>query len=148
MTDLDPHPSAVESPAVVRLVGGLLRDRRVRYVVVGAVASAIYYGVFSAGWLLSSGRIPYLALAVVANFVCAVATYPLYRRRVFHSTGGGLSGFLRFYLICIWALVFALVGLPLLIELGHLPVLLAQAIIIVVSPLINYQMSKYWAFRR
>jgi putative flippase GtrA len=40
-----------------------------------------------------------------------------------------------------------MVGLPVLIEWVGLPVLLAQAIIILVNPLINYQLSRYWTFR-
>lgn len=125
----------------------VLGDRRVRYVVVGGISAVVYYALFSAGWLLSAGRIPYLVMAVLANFGCAVLTYPMQRLGVFQFTGPWLAGFLRFYLVCLWALVFAFVGLPLLVEVVHLPVLLAQAIVVVVSPLINYQISKYWAFR-
>ena len=129
------------------LIDRLAQDRRVRYVFAGGVAALIYYLVFSGGWLLSAGRMPYLAMAVVANLVTAITTYPLYRRGVFRVTGPWLSGFLRFYVICLWSLAFGFVGLPLLIEVAGVPVLLAQAIVIVASPLINYQVNKFWAFR-
>jgi putative flippase GtrA len=125
----------------------LFEDRRVRYVVVGGVAAAVYYMVFSGGWLLLSGHVPYLAMAVVANLVTAVATFPLYQRGVFRTVGPWLPGFLKFYAICFWCLVFTLVGLPLLVEIGRLPVLLAQAVVLVVSPLINYQVNRCWTFR-
>ncbi|MEU7868203.1 hypothetical protein [Dactylosporangium sp. NPDC049140] len=58
------------------------------------------------------------------------------------------SLFARFYVICLWALVFMYVGLPLLVELAHVAVLPAQALLIVTAPLINYRPSKLWAFRR
>jgi putative flippase GtrA len=125
----------------------LLDDRRVRYLLVGGVAAVVYYGVFSGGWLLWGGRVPYLALVVLANLVTAATTYPLYRRGVFRAGGPWLAGFLRFYLTCFGSLVFNLVGLPLLVELGRLPVLLAQAVLVVASPLINYQVNRRWAFR-
>jgi putative flippase GtrA len=136
-----------EARGLVGLIGGVLGDRRVRYLLAGGVAAVVYYGTFSAGWLLGAGRIPYLVMTVLANWVCAVVTYPLYRRLVFRSDGPWLPGFLRFYLICLWSLAFSLAGLPLLVEVGHLPVLLAQAIVIVVSPIVNYQLNRRWTFR-
>ena len=152
MTALGPPPAEADRAAagdrpVRRVLLTVLADRRFRYLVVGGVSAVVYYGLFSAGWLLSGGRIPYLLVAVLANFLTCVSTYPLYRRRVFASTGPWLPGLLRFYLVCLWALAFSLVGLPLLIEVAHVPVLLAQAIIILLSPVINYQFSRYWAFR-
>jgi putative flippase GtrA len=125
-----------------------VRDRRVRYVAVGALSSATYYGLFSAVWLAGGGSIPYLAVAVLANGATAALTYPLYRRGVWRTTAQGLRGFFRFYAVTLWALAFNLVALPILVEWVGLPVLLAQAIIIIVSPLINYQLMRFWAFRR
>ena len=123
-------------------------DRRVRYVAVGAVSSAVYYALFTAIYLTTRDHLHYLAVPVLANLGCAVATYPLQRRWVFRSTGPVLRGFLKFYVICLWALVFTYAGLPLLVELAHVPVLPAQALLIVTAPLINYQLSRFWAFRR
>lgn len=143
-----PDPPGEPPGRAERLVRTLLADRRIRYLLVGGIAATVYYGVFSAGWLLSGGAIPYLAMAVLANAVCTVTTYPLYRRGVFRAAGPWLPGLAKFYVICLWSLAFTLAGMPLLVEIADLPVLLSQAIIIVVSPLINYQMNKYWAFRR
>jgi putative flippase GtrA len=114
-----------------------------RYILTGGLASAVYYAVFSAGWLVS---VPYLLMAVVANLVTAVVTFPLYRRGVFRYSGPRLPSFLRFYAVCLWSLGFNLVGLPLLIEVAGLPVLLAQLVVIVVVPLVNYQVNKHWTF--
>ena len=134
-----------------RVVSGtvrrILRDRRVRYLFAGGVAAAVFYGCFAGGWLLSGGQVPYLLMAVVANVVTAIVTYPLYRTVVFRTGGPWLAGFARFYIICFGSLAFTLVGLPTLVEVGHLPVLLAQAILIVVVPLVNYQVNRYWTFR-
>ena len=128
-------------------IGTILADRRVRYLLVGGVAAAVFYGVFAGGWLLLGHHAPYLAMVLVANLVTAATTYPLYRRHVFASTGPWLRGFLRFYAVCFGSLVFNLVSLPLLVEVAHLPVLPAQAIVIVVTPLVNYQVNRCWTFR-
>ena len=126
----------------------VLADRRVRYVAVGGVSSAVYYALFAAIYLSTRHHLHYLAVPVLANLGCAVATYPLQRRWVFRSKGPVLSGFLKFYVICLWAMLFTYAGLPLLVELAGVPVLVAQAVLIVTAPLLNYQLSKFWAFRR
>ena len=115
----------------------------VRYVLTGGAATAVYYAVFAAGWLVG---VPYLAMAVLANWITAVVTFPLYRRGVFRSSGPWVPAFLRFYAVCLWSLGVNLVGLPLLIEVARLPVLFAQLLVIVVVPLVNYQVNKYWTF--
>jgi putative flippase GtrA len=129
------------------VVVALLADRRVRYVLSGGVAAVVYYGVFSGGWLLSRGHLPYPLMAVIANLVTAGSTYPLYRSVVFRTGGPWIAGFLKFYTICFWSLVFTIVGLWVLVELVGLWVLAAQAVLVVVSPLINYQLNRVWAFR-
>ncbi len=140
----DPVPPPARQVGVLRTLAG---DRRVRYVVVGGLAAVIYYATFSVGWLLLSRTIPYLLMAVIANIVTAVSTYPMYRSAVFQHAGPWLAGFLRFYVICFWSLLWSLVGLPLLVEVGHVHVLIAQAIIVLAVPLLNYQIMKFWTFR-
>jgi putative flippase GtrA len=130
-----------------QLLRTLVSDQRIRYLATGGITAAVYYAIFSAGWVLLHGRIPYLVMAVIANMLTAVLTYPIYRVAVFRATGPWLSGFARFYAVFVWGLVFSLGGLPLLVEVVHMNVLVAQAIILVASPLINYQLHKLWAFR-
>jgi hypothetical protein len=104
--------------------------------------------VFAAGWLAGSGAIPYPLLALIANAVQAGLTYQLYRRGVWQVPGQGFRGFLRFYAGGLWALAFVLFGLPLLVEVVGVPVLLAQAILLVAIPLLNYQLQRFWTFRQ
>jgi putative flippase GtrA len=135
-TDARPHP-----------IRAIVNDQRIRYLATGGITAVVYYTIFSAGWLLLHGRIPYLAMAVIANLLTAVLTYPIYRVAVFRATGPWIAGFARFYAVFVWGLIFSLGGLPLLVEVLHMNVLVAQAIILVASPLINYQLHKLWAFR-
>jgi putative flippase GtrA len=129
---------------LARLAG----DQRVRYVFAGSIGAVVYYGLFTLGWLTVSRWLPYLLIATVASTMTAIGTYPIYRSVVFRATGPWLSGFLRFYVVCVWALIFSLGGLWTLVEVAGLHPLPAQAIIITLGPLINYQAGKLWAFRR
>ncbi|MEV4130625.1 GtrA family protein [Dactylosporangium sp. NPDC049742] len=145
-------PPAEPAPShhswLVRTAITLYNDRRVRYLGVGGVSAVAYYGSFAAVYLLTRDHWHYLVPTIIANFICALCTYPLQRHFVFQSKGPIISGFLKFYVICLWALAFTMLGLPLLVEVFNVPVLISQAILIVVAPLINYQLSKLWAFRR
>lgn len=150
MTDLDeqaPQPAYLAALSRWPLLHRLAADRRVRYLFAGGAGAVVYYAIFSTSWLLLSPWVPYLPMVVVANFLTAIITFPLYRTGVFQSTGRWLPAFLRFYVSCFWALCFALIGLPLLVEVAHVHVLLATAIIIGLVPLMNYQIQRFWAFR-
>jgi putative flippase GtrA len=126
----------------------LVADRRIRYVLAGGLSAVIYYGAFSAGWLLWGRHVPYLVIAIIANAVAAGLTFPIYRRVVFQHLGPWAPAFVKFYLVYVWGLIFSLVGLPPLVEWAGLPVLLAQAVVIVATPVLNYQLHRIWAFRR
>ncbi len=150
MTDVRlPARTRVGPPATVAPRRRLpLRDRRVRYLLAGGVAAVTYYLIFSVGWLYLPKWLSYLAIAAVANLLTAVLIYPMYRHVVFHTKGPWFTGFLRFYVTAVWALAYALAGLPFLVEILDVHVLVASAIIIVSSPLINYQIHRLWAFRQ
>ena len=123
-------------------------DQRVRYLVAGGFGALLYYVLFGVSWLTWGYAVPYLLIAVATSTICAVVTYPVYRLLVFRAGGPVLPEFLRFYLLCIGALAFNLGGLSALVEVVGLPVLAAQAIVVVAGPLINYQLGRLWAFRR
>lgn len=121
--------------------------RPLRYLLAGGVAAALYYGVFAAGWTLLGARLPYLVVAVLANVTTAAPIYQIYRRLVFRVRGPWWAGFARFAVLSIGSLLVVTAGLPMLVEVAGLPVLLAQAIVITGSPLVNYQLARLWAFR-
>lgn len=129
---------------LLRLLAG---DRRVRYACTGGLAAGVYYAAFAAGWLLLSRWLPYLAVALLANLVTALLTYPIYRRMVFRTGGAWLAGLVRFYLLSVGGLLFMVAALPVLVEVADLHVLVAQAIVIAGIPLVNYQLNRTWAFR-
>jgi putative flippase GtrA len=134
-------------PRTVKPILRLLADRRIRYLFTGGIAAAVFYGTFAGTWLLLRDQVPYLLVVLFGSIVTALTTYPIYRFAVFNSTGPWLSGFFRFYTVSLWGLGFNFAALPFLVEIVHLHVLIAQAIVILAGPLINYQLHRRWTFR-
>lgn len=147
-TDEPLPPARTLRPTPRGLLRWALNDQRVRYVATGASAAGIYYLYFALGWILSSGRIPYLLMAIIANGLTAVTSYPIYRVVVFGSNVGWISGFVRFYTVFVWGLIWSLLLLPPLVEWLHVPVLISLALAVVLMPLVSYQVNRLWVFRR
>lgn len=145
--------SAQDAPAVrpgrslPRPIARLMADRRIRYLFTGGLAAAVFYATFAGTWLVVQDVIPYLVVVIFANIVSALTTYPIQRHMVFKATGPWLSGFLRFYAVTLWGLGFNLAALPFLVEIVGLHVLISQAIILVLGPLMNYQLHRRLTFR-
>lgn len=150
MTENAPEPPAGMSGGAGPLLR-FVRDQRVAFLIVGATNTAIGFGWFvlfeflvgkplgGAGYLVS------LLLAHIASVLCAFA---LYRRFVFRVRGHVLRDLARFELLYLVSLGINFVCLPLLVELGNVPPILAQAMIVVVTTLISFFGHKNFSFRR
>lgn len=123
-----------------------MRDHRIRYLMVGAGTNLLYFALFWLGWQLLEGTVPYLVVTAGANLGTAVLVYPAYRGFVFGSTTTWLKGFWKFYTVFVIGLVASLVGMPLLIEVLGVPVVVAQAIVIAVVPVVSYLLHRFWTF--
>jgi putative flippase GtrA len=135
----------------VRTVRRLFQDERVRFLVVGGINTAFGYAVFAALYLAAGQRIGYLGSLYISYVVGVSLAFVLHRRVTFraHETGGNpVLDFLRFASVYVVSLAVNTIGLPLLVELGHLPALGAQAIMVVVTTIISYVGHKYFSFRR
>lgn len=113
---------------------------------VGAGTNLLYFALFWLGWQLLEGTVPYLVVTAGANLGTAVLVYPAYRGFVFGSTTTWLKGFWKFYTVFVIGLVASLVGMPLLIEVLGVPVVVAQAIVIAVVPVVSYLLHRFWTF--
>lgn len=135
----------------MRTVRRLFQDERVRFLVVGGINTAFGYAVFAALYLDAGQRIGYLGSLYISYVVGVSLAFVLHRRVTFraHETGGNpVLDFLRFASVYVVSLAVNTIGLPLLVELGHLPALEAQAIMVVVTTIISYVGHKYFSFRR
>ena len=130
----------------------LLRDQRVAFLVVGAINTVVGYLPSSPGsWTVGErwGRPwSYLAALACAHVVSVLFAFVLYRFVVFRVRGHVLSDLWRFETVYLSALAVNFVLLPVLVEIAHLPVLLAQALIVFVTSVMSWVGHKHYSFRR
>ena len=123
------------------------RDQRVAFLVVGVFNTLVGYLSFVA-LLPVLGRDHYLIALICAYVISVLVAFVLYRYAVFRVRGHVLSDLWRFATVYIASLAVNLVLLPVLVEFAHLPVLLAQALIVCVTALMNWLGHKHFSFRR
>jgi putative flippase GtrA len=142
--------AGVPVPAGPR-VGRLLQlraDQRVRFLLTGAVNTGFGLLVFTVLELAIGEVLPYLVVLVVAHVIGVLEAFYLYRRTVFLVRGHVVRDLARFESVYLVALAVNLVLLPLLVEVGRLPVIGSQALIVVVTALISFFGHKHFSFRR
>ena len=130
----------------------VIRDQRTAFLVVGVINTVVGFLVF-AGFLLVLGQRwdepwGYLATLTCAHIVGVLFAFVLYRYVVFRVRGHVLSDLWRFETVYLSALAVNFVLLPVLVEIAHLPVLLAQALIVMVTSLMSWVGHKHYSFRR
>jgi len=141
-------PGGMTGPPLLRVI----RDQRVAFLVVGAINTVVGF-LFFAGFLVTVGQWwgkpwGYLVALACAHVVSVLFAFVLYRFVVFRVRGHVLSDLWRFETVYLAALAVNFVLLPLLVEIAHLPVLLAQALIVFVTSVMSWVGHKHYSFRR
>ena len=129
----------------------LFDDERVRFLFVGGINTVFGYAVFVLLYLSAGRVVGYLGSLYLSYLIGVSLAFVLHRRVTFraHETGGNsVVDFLRFASVYLVSLTINTIGLPLLVEFGHLPAIGAQAIMVVVTTMISYLGHKYFSFRR
>jgi putative flippase GtrA len=125
----------------------VVRDQRVAFLAVGAVNTLFGYLCF-AGFLLLLGQSRYLVALVSAYVIAVLFAFATYRFLVFRVRGHVLRDLWRFATVYLTSLAVNFVLLPLLVELAHLRVLVAQALIVFVTSIMSWMGHKHYSFRR
>lgn len=126
----------------------VVRDQRVAFLIVGAINTVFGFLCF-AGFLVTVGhRWGYLAALACSHVVAVLFAFVLYRHVVFRVRGHLLADLWRFETVYLSALAVNFVLLPVLVELAHLRVLLAQALIVFVTSVMSWVGHKNYSFRR
>jgi putative flippase GtrA len=125
----------------------VVRDQRVAFLAVGATNTVIGYLLFAAILLLLGQRL-YLVALVSAYVISVLIAFVLYRSLVFRVRGHVLRDLWRFVTVYLAAFAVNLVVLPLLVEFAHLRVLVAQALIVLITSLMSWVGHKHYSFRR
>lgn len=130
------------------LIRRLLRDERVRFLLIGGVNTVVGYGFFVLFQFLLGERITYFASLLLAHLCASLLAFVLYRLFVFRVRGRVLIDFMRFQVVYLVPLGANLLALPALVEVGHLNVYLAQALIVLASTVVSFIGHKFFSFRR
>ena len=125
----------------------VVRDQRVAFLIVGGINTVVGFLCF-AGFLLLLGKQRYLVALLCAHVVAVLIAFVLYRFAVFKVRGHVLADLWRFETVYLSALAVNFVLLPALVEIAHLPVLLAQALIVLVTSVMSWVGHKHYSFRR
>lgn len=126
---------------------GVVRDQRVAFLGVGAVNTVVGFLCFAA-FLFLLGPDLYLAVLLCGHVVSVLIAFVLYRFMVFRVRGHVLRDLWRFETVYLTALGVNFVLLYGLVDLAHRPVLLSQAMIMVVTSLMSWVGHRYYSFRR
>lgn len=129
-------------------VNALLHDQRMRFLATGAFNTGFAFLVFAALQLLIGASVGYLVVLLLAHVIGVVEAFVVYRLTVFKVKGNVLQDLVRFEAVYLVALAVNLALLPLLVELVHLEVLVAQAVIVVVTALLSFFGHREFSFRR
>jgi putative flippase GtrA len=126
----------------------VIRDQRVAFLIVGGINTVVGYVTF-VGFQLTVGQWwGYLATLACAHVVSVLIAFVLYRFMVFRVRGHVLRDLWRFETVYLSALALNFVLLPVLVEIAHLNVYLAQGLIMFVTSAMSWVGHKNYSFRR
>jgi putative flippase GtrA len=119
----------------------------VKFSAVGASGYVINLAVYSA--LLKGAGVHYRTAAVLAFSVAVTNNFLSNRHWTFKATDGH-AGFqaARFLVVSLFALAFNLIVLELLVAVGDVPKIPAQAVAILAATPLNFVGNKLWSFGR
>lgn len=140
--------SSRRTPAA--LMSRLVGDERVRFVLVGGFNTVFGYALFAGFELLLGAYTGYLVSLYVSFAIATMVAFILHRHFTYRVTGTGniAVDFLRFMGVYLISLLINTAALPLLVEVVGIPVLIAQALIVVITTLVSYFGHKLFSFRR
>ena len=133
-----------------RRVSLLLGDERVRFVLIGGINTVVGYGLYALLYIFAGRFIGYLGALYISYVIAIGIAFVLHRRFTFRVSGTGnvFIDLVRFAAVYVVSLIVNTFLLPVLIELGHVQPLVAQAAIVIVTTLISYFGHKLFSFRR
>jgi putative flippase GtrA len=143
-------PSSVELRPHTRLLHGLRRPANwlqlVRFGLVGGTGFVVNLAVYAL--CVRVLGIDYHASAVLAWLVAVLNNFVLNRHWTFDAGGGqARSQAIRFFLVSLVAFGFSFVLLVLLVEVGGIGKVPAQAVAVAASMPLNFVGNKLWSFR-
>lgn len=124
------------------------QTERTRYLLGGAWNTFVGWTTFAAMYSLWADVVHYVLLFLIAQVAATANAFVTYRYFVFRVRGPVARDLARFSGVYLFFFVANLVALPLLVDVAGLPVLPAQATLLVATVLASYVAHKRVSFRR
>jgi putative flippase GtrA len=140
--------SSVASPWLSSLLRRWNEDDRIRFVVVGGFNTAFGYATFALLFLALQRWLHYVAVAFLAQAIAVAVAFFMQRTLVFRKSGSWGIDLLRFTVSVTGIFLMNLGLLSLFVELGGLPPLVAQAIVVVLTVVATYFAHRFFSFRK
>lgn len=140
----------VESRPHMRLLHGLRRPANwlqlVRFAIVGGTGFVLNLAVYAL--CVHALSVPYQAAAVLAWLIAVLNNFLLNRHWTFDASAGRIHfQAIRFFVVSLVAFAFGLLLLTLLVELGGVAKVPAQALAVAASTPLNFLGNKLWSFQ-
>lgn len=144
-----PVPAAVGPiEQVTAVVRALLTDKRVKFVLTGALNTAFGFGCFVAYQYVVGVRFGYMWTLGLSHVTTVLFAFTTHRRLVFQVSGPVLRDLWRFESVYLVALGINALLLPLAVEVAGMPVLAAQASITALNAFVSWIGHSRFSFRR
>ena len=128
----------------------LYRDQRIRFLFVGGINTVVGYVIFAglAHWVFADVPFGYLISVIISYAISITLAFVLYRRLVYKVRGRVVVDFLRFVSVYAFSIAINIALLPALVEIGGVPPLIAQVLVLVVTTALSYFGHGRFSFRR
>ncbi len=147
MSILEPVPAGDRTAPPGFLVR-VVRDQRVAFLIVGGVNTVVGFAWFVLFHRLVGGAVGYMGTLVCAHVAAVLCAFVLHRRFVFRVHGHLWLDLARFEVVNLGTLGVNAALLPLFVELGHLPVVPAQAAATAMTVVLSFVGHRFFSFRR
>lgn len=129
------------------MLESLLKNERVRFLLVGGVNTAIAYGLFILFYSFLGSEF-YLLAYIISYVLSLLVGYLLQRKLVFKVKGHLILDFVRYSTVQFASFGINLLLLPLMVEILGFSAPLAQAIIAVITVVGSYFAHRAFSFHR
>jgi putative flippase GtrA len=143
-------PGRAPRRSPLALARHLVRDQRIRFVLIGGINTVVGYALFVIVHLTLGRFIGDLLTLYMSYIPATIIAFVLHRHFTYRVTGTGnvVIDFFRFQSVYVVSLIINSVALVLLVQVAKLPTLVAQALIVIVTTLVSYFGHKFFSFRR
>jgi len=116
-----------------------------RYAIVGVLGTAIHFGVLAA--LVEFGGVEPVLASAAGFIVTLIVSYVLNHRWTFASPARHRTAFARYTAVSVLGLGLNSLIMYLAVHVFGLWYILAQALVVMVVPAVNYLLNRSWTFK-